>query len=100
MASILDASRCSWCLVVEHLYEVAWRSYEESGAIHPSVRIALEEIIKVDAVADMLSELSTEIDVIAKMQQQVIDVDELPLQARLSSFGCAPCFCELCNFCS
>ena len=71
MASILDAPRYTWCLVVEHLYEVAWKSYEEAGAIHPSIRIALDEVIKVDAVADMLSELNTDIQVIAKMQTQV-----------------------------
>ena len=67
----LDATRYSWCLVVEHLYEVAWRSYEECGTIHPNVRTALDEVIKVDAVADMLSELNTEAHVIAKMQEQV-----------------------------
>ena len=72
MASNLDASRYSWCLVVEHLYEVAWSSYEETGAVHPNVRTSLDEVIKVDAVADMLSEMNTEVNVIGKMQEQVM----------------------------
>ena len=73
MTSTLTASRYSWCLVVEHLYEAVWDSFRETGGagVNPSLRVALDEIVKVECVADMLSELSTDVDVIVKMQKQV-----------------------------
>ena len=72
MTESLSAPRYSWCLVVEHLYEVAWDSYRESGVVQPNVRAALEEVVKIECVADMLSELSTDNETIIKLQVQVL----------------------------
>ena len=47
MGSGFDAGRYAWCLVVEHLYESAWNSYSEGGAVNANVRAALEEVVKV-----------------------------------------------------
>ena len=75
-SSTLTAPRYSWCLVVQHLYEAAWDSYRErSGSgIHQNIRNALDEVVKIECVADMLSELATENDVIKKLQTQVFFV--------------------------
>ena len=72
-SAALSASRYSWCVVVEHLYEAAWASYLDNGGagVKPSLRAALEEVVRVECVADMLSEMSSEVDVVVKMQKQV-----------------------------
>jgi hypothetical protein len=67
----MDASRLSWCLIVEHLYEFSWKSYKESGKIVPNIKTALEEVIKSDCVAEMLCDLNTEEPLIVQLHKQV-----------------------------
>jgi len=67
----MEEKQLSWCLIIEHLFEVIWQSYQETGDVPENVRNALEEISKVDIVVDMVADLKSTQEPIVRLQKQV-----------------------------